>query len=448
MVFVDVRNPVDSYAEVVKTIGQMDMVINCIDKLGAETLSIFMCKNRGTVYFTGLANGYIKAILVAESIRKKIHAVDLDQYSADEISFTVSILKKVRRELNLVDHLYSKYSFRQDLSARTAGIFSQYEVSQVDDFIYASHVTEAMLEELINISKYDCNVIIQGETGVGKEKVMQLIHKNSGRNDKPCIKVNCATIQENLAESEFFGYEAGAFTGAQSSGKKGYFELANNGILFLDEIGTLSLSMQSKLLRVLQENQFYRVGGTKQINVNVRVICANNIPLMRLVETGRFREDLYYRLNICKINVPPLRDRKEDIYVLTKEFLSRYNKKYGVLKEIDENGYAALQSYDWPGNVRELENTVHRIVVSSKENMISGLDIESLLNQNIYEDNILDAKGKFRRDGKLNFDRVMEDQEKKLISYALKKEGTTRKAADSLGITQAKLMRIKKKYQL
>ena len=140
--------------------------------------------------------------------------------------------------------------------------------------------------------------------------------------------------------------------------------------------------------------------------------------------------------------------RKEDIYVLTKEFLSRYNKKYGVLKEIDENGYAALQSYDWPGNVRELENTVHRIVVSSKENMISGLDIESLLNQNIYEDNILDAKGKFRRDGKIHFDRVMEDQEKKLISYALKKEGTTRKAADSLGITQAKLMRIKKKYQL
>lgn len=448
VVFVDVRSPVDSYGEMVKNIGQMDMAINCIDKLGAETLSIFMCKNRGTVYFTGLANGYIKAILVAESIRKKIHAVDLDQYSADEIAFTISILKKVRQELDLVDQLYTKYSFRQDHSARRAGVYSQFETSQVDDFIYASHVTKSMLEEIINISKYDCNVIIQGETGVGKEKVMQLIHKNSARNDKPCIKVNCATIQENLAESEFFGYEAGAFTGAQSSGKKGYFELANNGILFLDEIGTLSLSMQSKLLRVLQENQFYRVGGTKQINVNVRVICANNIPLLKLVETGRFREDLYYRLNICKINVPPLRERKEDVYVLTKEFLSRYNKKYGVLKEIDENGYAALQSYNWPGNVRELENTVHRMVVSSKENLITGLDIESLLNQNIYEDNILDAKGKFRRDGKIDFDRVIEEQEKKLISYALKKEGTTRKAADSLGITQAKLMRIKKKYQL
>lgn len=448
VIFVDVRNPAASYNQVVGITDQMDMVINCVDKLGAETLSIFICKNKGIVYFTGLANGYIKAILVAESISKKIHAVDLDQYSADEIFFTVSILKKVRRELDLVDQLYSRYSFRQNLSSRTAGIFSQYEASQVDDFIYASHATEVMLEEIINISKYDCNVIIQGETGVGKEKVLQLIHKNSARNDKPCIKVNCATIQENLAESEFFGYEAGAFTGAQSGGKKGYFELANNGILFLDEIGTLSLSMQSKLLRVLQENQFYRVGGTKQISVNVRVVCANNIPLLKLVETGRFREDLYYRLNICKINVPPLRERKEDIYALTKEFLSRYNKKYGVLKEIDENGYAALQSYDWPGNVRELENTVHRIVVSSKENMISGLDIEALLNQNIYEDNILDAKGKFRREGKIDFDRVMEEQEKKLISYALKKEGTTRKAADALGITQAKLMRIKKKYQL
>ena len=448
VVFVDVRNPVDSFNEAIKAMGQMDMVVNCIDKLGAETLSIFMCRNKGTVYFTGLANGYIKALLVAESIRKKIHAVDLDQYSADEISFTVSILKKVSRELDLVDQLYSKYSFRQDLRSGKVKLFSQYEDSQIDDFVYASHVTEEMLEEIINISKYDCNVIIQGETGVGKEKVMQLIHKNSGRNDKPCIKVNCATIQENLAESEFFGYEGGAFTGAQSGGKKGYFELANNGILFLDEIGALSLAMQSKLLRVLQENQFYRVGGTKQINVNVRVICANNVPLMRMVETGDFREDLYYRLNICKINVPPLRERREDIYVLTKEFLSRYNKKYGVLKEIDENGCAALQSYNWQGNVRELENTIHRIVVSSKENMISGLDIEAMLNQNIYEDNILDAKGKFRREGKINFDRVIEEQEKKLVSYALKKEGTTRRAAEALGITQAKLMRIKTKYRL
>ena len=289
-------------------------------------------------------------------------------------------------------------------------------------------------------------ILLAGPTGTGKEVFAQSIHNDSSRAHNPFVAINCSAIPENLLESTLFGTVKGSFTGAVDA--KGLLETAKGGTLFLDEINSMNMTLQSKLLRVLQENQFYRVGGTKQINVNVRVICANNIPLMRLVETGRFREDLYYRLNICKINVPPLRDRKEDIYVLTKEFLSRYNKKYGVLKEIDENGYAALQSYDWPGNVRELENTVHRIVVSSKENMISGLDIESLLNQNIYEDNILDAKGKFRRDGKLNFDRVMEDQEKKLISYALKKEGTTRKAADSLGITQAKLMRIKKKYQL
>ena len=151
-----------------------------------------------------------------------------------------------------------------------------------DDFVYQSQVTKSMIDEVMNIAKYDCNVIIQGETGVGKEKVLSLIHQNSERHGNPCIKINCATIAESLAESEFFGYEAGAFTGAQASGKPGYFEMANNGILFLDEIGTLSMNMQSKLLRVLQESQFYRVGGTRQISVNVRVIVANNVPLKGL----------------------------------------------------------------------------------------------------------------------------------------------------------------------
>ncbi len=156
------------------------------------------------------------------------------------------------------------------------------------------------------------------------------------------MKINCATIQENLAESEFFGYEAGAFTGAQATGKKGYFELANGGILFLDEVGALSLNLQSKLLRVLQENQFYRVGGTVPVNINVRVICANNVPLRQLVEQGRFREDLYYRLNICTITVPPLRDRKEDIVALAAAFLENYCNRYGTDKEFD-----LRRSYSW-----------------------------------------------------------------------------------------------------
>ena len=156
------------------------------------------------------------------------------------------------------------------------------EVNRIEDFVFMSPVTADLVDNALNVAKYDCNVIIQGETGVGKERILDLIHQNSERKGKPCVKINCATIQENLAESEFFGYEKGSFTGAAATGKEGYFELANNGTLFLDEIGSLPLAMQSKLLRVLQENSFYRVGGTKPKNVNVRVICANNIPLKKI----------------------------------------------------------------------------------------------------------------------------------------------------------------------
>ena len=161
--------------------------------------------------------------------------------------------------------------------------------------------------------------------------------------------LNCATIQENLAEAEFFGYEKGAFTGARAGGKQGYFELANNGTLFLDEIGSLPLSRQSKLLRVLQENSFYRVGGTELKTVNVRVICANNVPLKKLVDEGSFREDLYYRLNICLIEVPPLRKRPEDIVCLAEAFIKTYSQKYGVEKTFSQEAFDALCRYHWPG---------------------------------------------------------------------------------------------------
>ena len=448
VVFTDVRNAIGSYEKLAKKTEPMDLVINCDDKTGTETLSIFLCKNNGTVYFTTLTNNYSESILIAESMKKQIYASDLDQYFEGYDSFTARILRETKSELDKVNELYRKFAESNGISARTAKVMEHYKENRAEDFIYSSPRTSEMVEEAINIAKYDCNVIIQGETGTGKEKVLQLIHKNSARKDKPCIKVNCATVQENLAESEFFGYEEGSFTGASSGGKKGYFELANNGILFLDEIGTLSLNMQSKLLRVLQENQFYRVGGTRQINVNVRVICANNVNLLSLVEQGEFREDLYYRLNICQINVPPLRKRKEDIFVLTKEFLARYNRKYNTEKMFSEEGYAVLTRYNWPGNVRELENAVHRMVINSKDNVISAIDAGKMVYQNAYDENIIDVKDESYQGKGLDFEAIMEEQERKLVTYALKTEGTTRKAAASLGITQAKLMRIKKKHNL
>ena len=311
-----------------------------------------------------------------------------------------------------------------------------------------SHTTEVMVEEVLNVAQYDCNVIIQGETGVGKEKVFNLIHQNSPRRGKPCIKINCATIQENLAESEFFGYERGSFTGAQASGKEGYFELANNGTLFLDEIGSLSLVMQSKLLRVLQENTYYRVGGVTPKHVNVRVVCANNIPLRKLVEEGKFREDLYYRLNICLINVMPLRMRKDDISCLADAFISNYSKKYGITKSFSKDAYKQLEEYHWPGNVRELENTVHRLYIAEKSQIIDGYSVDMLINQSVFESAVIDIKKEFGSEEFMDFNLIMDEQEKKLIEYALKKKKTTRKAADFLGLPQTTLARKKLKHNL
>jgi transcriptional regulator with PAS, ATPase and Fis domain len=351
-------------------------------------------------------------------------------------------------QLDEIDKIYENAKSERSPSNRRQFNIIQNRVSQIDDFIYMSPVTDELIEESLNVAKYDCNVIIEGETGVGKEKIMEILHKNSSRNGNPCIKVNCATIQENLAESEFFGYEGGSFTGANREGKKGYFEIANGGVLFLDEIGQLSLTMQSKLLRVLQENAFFRVGGTKQVNVNVRVICANNVSLQTLIDQGKFREDLYYRLNISIIVVPPLRKRPEDIICLSEEFLKKYCNKYDVEKSLEDEAMNALSTYAWPGNVRELENMIHRLVINSKEDVIKSLEVESIIHGRVYENVMMKLRSEISSGNSLDFEEIMKQQEKKLLEYALKKEVTTRKAADFLGITQAKFMRKKQKYDI
>ena len=360
----------------------------------------------------------------------------------------MGILDQLAGELKQINKLYARKTKKISGFGKKAETLDLRKAGKIDDFVFLSPVTKALTEEVMNIAAYDCNVIIQGETGVGKEKILGLIHKNSSRKGNPCIRINCATIHENLAESEFFGYETGAFTGAQSGGKKGYFELANNGILFLDEVGSLSMSMQSKLLRVLQENTFYRVGGVKQIGVNVRVVCASNVPVRKLVEDGKFREDLWYRMNICTIDVPALRDRKEDIYALTDVFLQNYNKRYGVSKEITIEAVGRLMRYDFPGNVRELENIIHRLVINTRKNIINEAEADDILNESVYDDMVLDLKQALKRNEGLDFNKIIDAQEKKLIQYALRKESSTRKAAELLNMTQAQLMRKKTKFNI
>lgn len=446
---VDVTNPIDAVEEIMQEDSHlMDFTINCEDLSGSEVFSVLMTKEKGSLYFTNLRNGYSKAILIAESMGKEITTYSLDQYYEGYDNFTIQLLTEMRNDLDEINNLYESNKNAHTFGDKVTAQKNLNKTNRIDDFVFASPVTKALADQVINIANYDCNVIIQGETGVGKEKILELIHKNSNRKSNSCIKINCATIQENLAESEFFGYEAGAFTGAQAGGKKGYFELANNGILFLDEIGQLSPALQSKLLRVIQEGSFYRIGGTKQINVNVRVICANNIPLHKLVEEGKFREDLYYRLNICSIDVPPLRERREDIYCLAESFLAKYNKQYGIYKVLTGDALKRLACYDWPGNVRELENKMHRIIINTSTSRIDIADVDMIINESIYSDIAFDLKTSFSSLTGINFAEIIESQEKKLLEYALNQEGSTRKAASYLNMTQAQLMRKKQKYGL
>ena len=237
-------------------------------------------------------------------------------------------------------------------------------------FIYANETMRRIKEIIDQVANTDVTVLIQGESGVGKEVVARSIHLNSFRREKPFVKVNCAALPQELLESELFGYEKGAFTGAYRQ-KPGKFELANEGTIFLDEISEMSLSLQGKLLQVLQDREFSRLGGKKDIRVNVRVLIATNKKVEEAVKNGQFREDLYYRLNVVNITIPPLRERREEIPILIEYFLDKFSKKYQKkINPLSDKMLRVYSQYQWPGNVRELENMIQRFVVLGDEKPI------------------------------------------------------------------------------
>lgn len=241
-----------------------------------------------------------------------------------------------------------------------------------NDIIHTSQAMANVLKMADQVAGSDASVLLTGESGTGKEVVARYIHRKSKRAAQSMISVNCAAIPENLLESELFGYEKGAFTGAVAR-RIGKFEEADNGTMFLDEISEMDLRLQAKLLRVLQEREIDRIGGTKPIKVNIRVIATSNRNLPQEVKDGRFREDLYFRLNVINIHLPPLRERKDDIALLTKHFIGKYSQANGVpVKKLTEDALAKLQAHPWPGNVRELENNMHRAVLLASGNAIDA----------------------------------------------------------------------------
>ena len=242
-----------------------------------------------------------------------------------------------------------------------------------------------MMQIINQVASTKASVLITGESGTGKELVADAIVSLSDRKDKPFIKVHCASLSESLLESELFGHEKGAFTGATAQ-KRGRFELADGGTIFLDEIGEINPSTQVKILRVLQEREFERVGGEKTIKVDVRVIAATNRNLLEEVKKGAFREDLYYRLNVVHIEVPPLRERKEDIELLALNFLDQFNKEDGrKIEGISSQARKALLSYDWPGNIRELKNSIESSVVLARGNIIQLEDLPAQITSQVAE---------------------------------------------------------------
>lgn len=297
------------------------------------------------------------------------------------------------------------------------------------DICGRSKSLEELKQKVQTIAPSDISVLIRGESGTGKELFAHSIHQLSERSQQPFIKVNCAAIPEQLLESELFGYEEGAFTGARKGGKKGKFQLADKGTLFLDEIGDMPLNMQAKLLRVLQDGEVEPVGATETEQVDVRIIAATNRPLEKMIEEKRFREDLYYRINVIPFTVPPLRERVEDIPVLARKFMDKSAEKSGKrLKGLDPLVLEIFNRYSWPGNIRELENVIEASTYFTSDETIT----EESLPAYIKGDN------SYKFDEK-SLKEILEETEKKVITQTLKKYDDRRSAAKALGISKSSL---------
>ncbi|MBI5180577.1 MAG: sigma-54-dependent Fis family transcriptional regulator [Nitrospirae bacterium] len=351
-------------------------------------------------------------------------------------------------KLGAIDYLTKPLDI-QELKIAVRNAVRNVKVEEVSDkdfpeIIGKSRKIKDILETVLRIAPTDATILIYGESGTGKELIANAIHKKSKRHDKPFIKVNCAALTETLLESELFGHEKGAFTGAISK-KEGRFELSDNGTIFLDEIGDMSPATQAKVLRVLQEREFERVGGTKTLKVDVRVIAATNKELDKEIKTGRFRDDLFYRLNVVTIHMPSLKERREDIIPLSDHFLRHYKEKNNkAIKGLHPEALSLMQSYNWPGNIRELENAIERAVIMSRGEYIVPSDLPIAIQS--YPPLSPLTKGGQRG---VEAGATIKDVEKDLILKTLREtNGNRTKAAQLLGITRRTLLNKIKEYKI
>ncbi|OPY86934.1 MAG: Limonene hydroxylase [Syntrophus sp. PtaU1.Bin208] len=345
----------------------------------------------------------------------------------------VTELKQLEEKLRKTQELNAQYLLEMETLRK--------KYTREHCLVSKSREMENIIELATRVAMVESPVLIHGESGVGKEIIANVLHSmNTKRKKAPLIKVNCGAIPKELIESEFFGYEPGAFTGASRCGKPGFFELANKGTIFLDEIGDLPLGLQVKLLRVLQEQEITRLGGVKTVKIDVRVVAATNRDLEMMIKEKSFREDLYYRINVIPIRIPSLRERKDDIAPLLFHFLDLYNKKYDLKKSLSDEVVECLLKYDWPGNVRELINLIERLVVTS--------DAQQITLENLPPRYRTQTTSGFHPTSQMSLAEAMEEFERHLVNQALNTHKSTRKAAKVLGISQSTCARLAKKYRV
>lgn len=342
----------------------------------------------------------------------------------------------LRKELEKVNLIKQRYSEELELLRK--------EHFSAEGLVYKSAAMQETLVIASTVAKFDSTVLITGESGTGKEILAKFIYQNSNRKNNPFIKVNCAAIPKELFESELFGYMPGSFTGASNKGKAGMFELAHGGTLLLDEIGELTMPIQSKLLRVIQEQEVYRVGGTEPIKLDVRIIASTNRNLVKEIEKGNFREDLYFRLNVVPINIPPLRQRYEDTSEMIKYFMTKLNTKYHRNIIMSKEAQEALMHYSWPGNVRELQNIIEYMFIMNDRQEIGFEQLpDKILNEHVLMNNSINH---IEDKGKLEY--LMEVYEKIILKSALSNHSSIRQAAKALDINPSTLCRKIKKYDI
>lgn len=446
---------------------------NIVEQFGEE---IFVTDGEGVVLYLNATAEKVCQVELAEVVGK--HVSELEKAGVFSASSTAAVLKTGKRanllqklksgktvfatgfpvfdqtgrlvrvlntskDIKEINHLIEEIEQKdreiknknQELNLLREGIFAQ------DNFVCNSPKMLAIKRTILKVAPTDITVLLQGESGVGKEVVTKLIHNLSLRNRYPLVKINCGLIPENLMESELFGYEGGAFTGANKNGKVGKVELANHGTLFLDEIGEMPLSLQVKLLEFLQDREITRVGGTNKIKIDTRVVVATNRDLQSMVDQGSFRRDLFYRLNVLPIHIPPLRERQEDISLLAEYFLDQFNNKYKMNKKLAPEVRKAFSEYDWPGNVRELIHFIERLMVISDSEVITPENLpEILLNKNTPYQKIICTD-------LMPLKKAKNQLEAQLVKRAYEIYKSTYKVGEVLEIDQSTVVKLLKKYR-